>query len=72
MDQEGAEAPVEAASEAAASEAAVDLAVEDTAEADLAVAREAQEVRISVGDLALALVAGIADRIITAVAVSAV
>ncbi len=70
MDQEGAEALAEAASEAEASEAAdlaVDLAVADTAVADLAV----REVRISVGALARALAAGIIDRIITAAVVLA-
>ena len=69
MDQEGAAAPVEAASEAEASEAA-DLAVEDTAEA-ASVARAAREDLISVGALARALADGIAVRTITVAAVLA-
>lgn len=75
VDQEGAEAPVEAASEAEASEAA-DLAVEDTAEA-ASVAHTAREVRtvredlISVGASARALADGIAVRTITVAAVLA-
>ena len=75
MDQEGAEAPVVAASEAVASEAA-DLAVEDTAEVDLVArtAREARTVRedlILVGALARASADGIAVRTITVAVVLA-
>ena len=69
VDRAEAEAFAEAASEAVASEAA-DLAVADTAEEALA-AREAREARILVGASALALAAGITDRIITVAAVLA-